>query len=77
MFIGGGGGVGGGGEGSDRRIWTNSLSDYRSICLKCSEFRIHELVVEKECETISSEFRRQNCVRVLKFAILISNKPLL
>ena len=32
----------------DCRILTNSLSGYRSTCLRCSEFRIHELVVETE-----------------------------
>ena len=33
---------------SDRRIWTNSLSDYRITCLRCSDFRIHELGAETD-----------------------------
>ena len=34
------------GVGADSRIWTNSLQDYRSTCLRCSNFQIQELIAE-------------------------------
>ena len=53
---------------SDRRITINSLSDYRTTFLRCSDFRIHKLVKEMDfCLYNIVGDRNVSRIRNLKF----------